>query len=230
MTKAALLAALEGTWPAAATTQHGPFVLRDGAGGGKRVSAATLDGPFSEGALDAAIAGGAHIFRLSGDGPLDAALARRGFALVDPSLIYAAPVAAIAAAPRPVSLLHCWPPIAMQRQLWRDAGTGPARLAVMARARAPRTAFIARHRNRAAGVAFCAIHDRIAMLHALEIEPEFRREGVARNTVRGIAHWAAEQGAQTFALAVTAANHPARALYTALGMTEALSYHYRSLP
>ena len=139
-------------------------------------------------------------------------------------------MAAIAAPPRPVSLLHCWPPIAMQRQLWRDAGTGPARLAVMARAKGPRTAFIARHRNRAAGVAFCAIHDGIAMLHALDILPEFRREGVARNTVRGIAHWAAEQGAQTFALAVTVANHPARALYTSLGMTEALSYHYRSLP
>ena len=225
-----LLAALEGTWPAARTTRHGPFLLRDGAGGGKRVSAATLDGPFSEGALDTAIAAGARIFRLSGDGPLDAALAQRGFALVDPSLIYAAPVAAIAAPPRPVSLLPCWPPIAMQRQLWRDAGTGPERLAVMARASTPRMAFIARHRNRAAGVAFCALHDGIAMLHALDILPEFRREGVARNTVRGIAHWAAEQGATTFALAVTVANQPARALYTALGMTEALAYHYRSLP
>ena len=87
MTDTALLAALEGTWPAATTTRLGPFILRDGAGGGKRVSAATLDGPFSDAALDAAIAAGATIFRLSGAGALDAALVRRGFDLVDPSLI-----------------------------------------------------------------------------------------------------------------------------------------------
>ncbi len=230
MSTAALLAALEATWPPASAEACGPFTLRDGAGGGKRASAATLDGAFSEPALEAALASGARLFRVSASGPLDQALARRGFAIIDPTLLYAAPAERIAAAPRPVSLLHCWPPIAMQRQLWAEAGTGPARLAVMARAAAPRTAFIARHRNRAAGVAFCALHNDIAMLHALEVIAEFRREGVARNTVRGIAHWAMAQGAQTFALAVTRENAPARALYTSLGMEQAGGYHYRSLP
>lgn len=230
MNTPALLAALEGTWPAAAERRSGPFVLRDGAGGGKRTSAATLEGPFSEGALESALEQGARLFRLSEDGALDRALERRGFLRVDPSLIYAAPVADVAAPARPVSLLQCWPPIAMQRLLWAEAGTGPERLAVMARAAPPRMAFIARHRNRAAGVAFCAIHQGIAMLHALEILPVFRREGVARNAVAGIADWAMGEGAHTFALAVTQANHPARALYTALGLREALPYHYRSLP
>jgi N-acetylglutamate synthase len=230
MSEAALLAALEATWPAASLTACGPFTLRDGAGGGKRASAATLEGAFSEPALDVALERGARLFRVAGPGPLDAALERRGFAIVDPTVIYAAPAARIAAAPRAVSLLHCWPPIAMQRLLWAEAGTGPGRLAVMARAATPRTAFIARHRNRAAGVAFCALHEGIAMLHALEVIADFRREGVARNTVRGVAHWAMEQGAQTFALAVTRANAPARALYSALGMEQAGGYHYRSLP
>ena len=37
----AFVAAMEATWPAASRRQVGPFVIRDGQGGGKRVSAAT---------------------------------------------------------------------------------------------------------------------------------------------------------------------------------------------
>jgi N-acetylglutamate synthase len=38
---------LEATWPPAARHRAGPWVLRDGAGGGKRVSAATAEGPVT---------------------------------------------------------------------------------------------------------------------------------------------------------------------------------------
>lgn len=120
--------------------------------------------------------------------------------------------------------------LAIHAQLWAEAGTGPARLAIMARAPDPKSAFIARIENRAAGVAFCAIHGATAMLHALEVPPAFRRKGVARLMVTGIAHWARTQGAETLALAVTTANAPARALYTGLGMAEAGGYHYREGP
>jgi N-acetylglutamate synthase len=41
--------AMEATWPPAATTRLGPWLLRDGKGGGKRVSAATLAGEFDAG-------------------------------------------------------------------------------------------------------------------------------------------------------------------------------------
>ena len=41
-----LFAALEATWPPASSQRLGPFRLRDGAGGGKRVSAAVQDGEF----------------------------------------------------------------------------------------------------------------------------------------------------------------------------------------
>lgn len=224
----ALFAALEATWPALSSRRLGPFRLRDGAGGGKRASAALLDGPFDPAALDAAEAAGATLFQLRpGDEALDTALEARGYRVIDPSVIYAAPVDAVAEKPRPVSLLAAWPPLAIQRALWLEGGTGPARIAVMERASAPRQGFVARFRNRAAGVGFVALHDGTAMLHALHVDPEFRRQGVARYMVRGMADWAREAGATTFALAVTQGNAPARALYSALGMAEAAPYHYR---
>jgi N-acetylglutamate synthase len=231
-----LHAALEATWPPAARTQCGPFVLRDGAGGGKRVSAATLEGPFSQSALDAAEAAlrdrgtRALIMIRHGEVALDEALAERCYGRIDPTVFYLADTASIAEKPRPSSLFDCWPPLALQKQIWRDAGIGTERLAVMARAPQPRTSFIARFQNRAAGVGFCAVHGDVAMLHALEIEPAFRRQGVARYMVRGMADWAQAQGAAWFALAVTERNIAARGLYSALGMAEAGGYHYRQAP
>lgn len=235
LSAAALQAALEATWPPAARHACGPFTLREGKGGGKRVSAATLEGSASEAEIEAAekamqALGQTPLFMIREQPALDQALEARGYARVDPTLFYAAPIEDVAEAPRPVSVMSCWPPLAIQRQLWADAGIGADRLAVMARASAPRNAFIARFDNRAAGVGFAALHDGIAMLHALEIVADFRRQGVARHMARGIADWARGQGAEWFALAVTERNMAARALYSALNMTEAGAYHYRQKP
>jgi ribosomal protein S18 acetylase RimI-like enzyme len=65
------------------------------------------------------------------------------------------------------------------------------------------------------------------MIHAIEIAPEHRRKGGGALLMRGAASFAAEQGAQWLALAVTEANAPARALYERLGIALAGSYHYR---
>jgi GNAT superfamily N-acetyltransferase len=226
-------AALAATWPAASTRALGPVTLRDGAGGGCCVLVVIFDGLFDVVALAAAEAamraqGRAPLFRVrAGQDELDAWLRGRGYALVEPTRFHAAPVAALAAPPRPISLFPLWPPLAIQRLIWAEAGTGPARLAIMARVTGPRASFLARIENRAAGTAFAALDGPVAMLHALEVVPAFRRKGVGRLMVTGIAHWAQGQGATTLALAVTAANAPARALYESLGMPEAGGYHYR---
>tara|TARA_R110002073_G_scaffold19891_2_gene72056 strand:+ start:10413 stop:11123 length:711 start_codon:yes stop_codon:yes gene_type:complete len=225
-----LFAALEATWPPASSQRLGPFRLRDGAGGGKRVSAAVQDGEFDAALLDQAEAamGARPLFQVrDGQAALDQALAARGYTVIDPTILYAAPIDQIAEAPRPVSLLEAWEPLAIQRQIWADGGVGPDRVAVMLRACDPKTSFAARFRNRAAGAGFVAVHDGIAMMHALQIEPEFRRAGVARYSVRGMAHWARNHGATTLALAVTQRNNAARGLYEGLGMEQAGAYHYR---
>jgi GNAT superfamily N-acetyltransferase len=226
-------AALAATWPPAASRALGPVTLRDGAGGGRRVSAATLDGAFDPDALLQAEAamraqGRAPLFRVRhGQDALDHWLAARDYATVDPTRFYTIPAAILARPPRPISLFPLWPALAIQTQLWADAGTGPTRLSIMDRAPAPKSAFLARIENRAAGVAFAALHGPTAMLHALEVPRAFRRKGVGRLMLTGIAHWAAGQGADTLALAVTEANAPARALYETLGMQDAGGYHYR---
>lgn len=240
----ALHAALEATWPSRATQPCGPFLLREGAGGGKRVSAATLESQTwqpdhigkAEAAMQAMGQDGLFMIRDAtlwpADTALDTALGARSYGIVDPSVFFLAPVATVARAPRPMASFPIWPPLALQAALWEDAGIGAGRQAVMARAAGQKRAFMARHRNRAAGVAFCALDAEtgIAMLHALEISTDFRRSGVARELVGAIAYWATEMGARYFALAVTEANTAAHALYTGLGMTRAGQYHYRHLP
>ena len=126
-----------------------------------------------------------------------------------------------------MQLFPLWPPLAILRDIWASGGIGPERLAVMARAAGPKTALAARIEDRAAGAAFCALHDKVAMLHAIEVLPAYRRKGVGTLILRGAAHWAQVQGARWMALAVTEANTPARALYDHCGMTITTRYHYR---
>jgi GNAT superfamily N-acetyltransferase len=235
-----LEAALEATWPAAGIAACGPFSLRDGAGGGSRVSAATALAAADEpgiAAAEAAMRAAGHrpLFRLrpglcAWDGPLDAALAARGYARRDPTLYYAAPVARLAPEPLPaMRVFPIWPPLAIQRDLWAEAGIGPARLAVMGRVTRPKAALMARQDDRVAGTAFVALCGEVAMLHAMEVTRALRRRGAARNLTRAAAEWAAAQGAAWLALAVTEANAPARALYAGLGMAAPGGYHYRVL-
>ena len=65
------------------------------------------------------------------------------------------------------------------------------------------------------------------MIHALEVLPHQRRQGVAGRIMRAAAIWAEEQGAHTISLIVTQANAGAGALYASLGMSLVGQYHYR---
>lgn len=232
---AALLAALEATWPPAAQEPMGAFMLCDGAGGGKRVSAARAlqaPEPADIAAAEAAMRarGETPIFMIrEGEDALDAALAGRGYAQVDPTVLYAAPVDALARVPAPITLFPVWPPLQIIRDIWTERGIGAARQAVMARAAGPKVALIARVSDRAAGAAFVACADGIAMIHAIEVLPALRRKGGARNLVTGAAWWAQAHGAQWLALAVTRDNAAARAVYDGLGMRLCGGYHYRVL-
>jgi len=228
--------ALAATWPPERTERWGSVTLRYAPGAGMRAQAATLDGPLAPQDLrdaedDMQAEGRARLFRVrDGQDDFDAWLARRGYAKKSPTRFMTIPAAALAQPPRPISLFALWPLLAIQAQLWADAGQGAPRLAVMARAQGPKAAFLARVDNRAAGVAFAAIHQGTAMVHALWVVPAGRRRGTARLMMSGIAHWASQQGADTLALAVEADNTPARTLSAALGLTEAGGYHYREYP
>jgi GNAT superfamily N-acetyltransferase len=228
MTPETLTEVMEATWPPARAWRVGPFTFRDGAGGGKRVSAASSDGSWTADDL-------ATLDRMAeplvlirpADTALDAALADRGWRVVDPVVIYAAPVADLLAELPPLATFPHWPPLAIACSLWDDGGIGPERLAVMDRAEGPKTAILARDGDHSAGVVFVSCCGGEAMLHALDVRPTHRRRGIGTTLLHAAAVWAAEAGAERLSLAVTERNSAARALYARLGMQVVGQYHYR---
>lgn len=232
-----LFAALEAGWPPAATRTLGPFTLRQGKGGGQRVSATTVSGPFTAADLAKTLAAMAQsdepkVFQIlpsqSASAALDSLLEAKGWRVHDPVSLYMIQSAQLAALDlAPARGFAIWPPLAIQREIWAANGIGPDRLAVMERAAVPRSAILGRLEDRSAGVAYVAAANGIAGLHALAVSPDYRRNGIARLMMIRAARWALEQGAEWLALAVTRQNAPARALYTSLGMEEVEQYHYR---
>lgn len=229
-----LIDAVDATWPPRGRTRGGPFVLREGAGGGMRVSSASLDGPLIESGIDVAEAGmramgQPPLFRLSeADSPLDAALAARGYREVAVTMLYSSPIeAALRPGQMPLDAVASPVCLGIHADLWARGGVGPARLAVMERVAGPRCWILGRKDDRAAGTAFAALSGDIAMVHAIEVTARFRRRGVARAILHRAAKWAANHGARFLGLAVTVENAPARALYESLGMASRGRYHYR---
>ena len=225
---------IEHTWPAAKVWDQGPFTLRQGNSGGSRVSASTLNAPAATADLTATEnamqdMGQPRLFMVQhGQEAFDADLDAGVYVVKDPCWIYAAPIEAMTQDALPhKTCFPVWPPLAAQSEFWELGGIGPARLAIMERAREPKTAVLGRANDRPAGTVFAAIHSGIAMLHALEIHPDFRRLGVGRHLTKGVAHWAKSQGASHLSLITTQANTAANALYTSLGMQVVGQYHYR---
>ncbi len=216
-----VMAALAATWPPAAATRDGALTLRDGAGGGSRVSAASLAPGWTGADIDRLVAAmPAPLVRVADDPRLDAALAARGFVRHDPSVIMAG---AVAAGPEE-DVVRRWPPDGVA--LWAAQGIGAARLAVMHRAPGPKTVLAAGDM----AAAFVACHGGWAVLHALVVAPAARRRGWGRRLTQAAAGFGRDHGAGGLALAVTVANAPARALYAALGLEEVGRYHYRLRP
>ena len=173
--------------------------------------------------------GQTRLFRLTPDqAELDHGLAEAGYVVKDPVALYAVPVASLADGnDETVKVFRVTSPLAMVDEIWARGGIGPGRRAVMTRPNGPRITLMARADDRPVGVAFVAVDNDIAMIHAIEVRPEHRRKGGGGLLMRGAASFAAEHGAKWLALAVAKANAPARALYERLGIERAGSYHYR---
>lgn len=228
---------VEATWPPARRIAQGPFTLRDGRGGGKRVSAATANHPnWTAADIDAAARGmdtlnQTPLFMLrEGETRLDDALASAGYRVIDPVNMFCAPVGLLAQhVPPRLSTFAVWPPLAVGQQIWRAGGIGPARWAVMDRAKGAKTSILGRCNDNPAGIAFAGLHDGIAMVHALEVVPHQRRQGMAERMMAAAAIWAKDQGATHIAVICTQANEAANTLYLKLGMSHIGGYHYRIL-
>jgi L-amino acid N-acyltransferase YncA len=233
MTPETFHAVIEATWPAAETMPQGPWTIRNGQGGGKRVSAATARQPVTAADLPLAEAemralGQTPLFLIrNGDLGLDAMLEGYGYDVVDPVNMYAGPIDSIAVPPPHATSFAIWEPLAIQLEIWAEGGIGPARIDVMRRASFPKTSILVRDGQRPAATAFCAMHDGVAMIHALEVRASCRRRGMGRHAVQQAAIWARANGATRMTALCTQANQGSNALFASLGLTPVGQYHYR---
>ena len=228
---------LDATWPAAERVEVGPFTLRRGEGGGKRVSAATASGAVTEADIAAAEQamddrGQQAMFAVgSTQRALDRMLVERAYLTLDPTRVYQVPIRDLANPNAPADPgSSVWPPIQVQKDIWTAGNIGPAHLAVMDRVAGPKTAILGRSRDDAAGAGFVAVHERIAMVHALVVLPHLRRRGVGRNILVLAAHWGRENGADRLVALSTKANTGASEFFEQLGFTGADAWHYRIRP
>ena len=166
--------ALDVTWPAAFKSTVPGFSIREGKGGGQRVSAATTIGSFhttqigpAENAMRAL--GQDPLFMVRpGDGLMATHLEELGYVKKDTTLLYAIPTTEIAATkPPPITSFQVWPPLAAQREVWAEGGTHAARLAIMKRADCPKTTFLGRVNDRPAASAFAGVAHNCTMLLSL---------------------------------------------------------------
>ena len=224
-------AALDATWPAATFRTVGPWTIREGLGGGSRVSAATggtaTDINLAEKAMKGLKQRPLFMIRKN-DTNLDQELEARGYKLFDPVTLYSGDIDDLAMRSVPhLAGFPVWPSLAIMDEIWDNGGIDANRLAIMQRVVAPKTALLGRALERAAGTGFVAIHGDIAMIHAIEVAPALRRNGVANNILLTAAKWARENQARKLCLAVTNSNTAANALYVKLGLSVVGHYHYR---
>ena len=82
--------------------------------------------------------------------------------------------------------------------------------------------------DRARGEA--AIDDDWIGVHAIEVDPDHRRQGLATAVLAELLEWGAEQGATTVWLHVETDNAPALAWYDDLGLAPHHTCRYLTLP
>lgn len=231
---------IESTWSPATTARHGPWTIRDGGGGkgrtSSRVTAVTDDGgavqtdiPFAEVKCRALNQPPLFMIR-EGEGQLDGWLEARGYKVKDPVYLYAAPIDDLLGDVPPASCFQTFPPLASMIEIWAQGGIDSSRIAIMKRSNCAKVTLMGRVDDHPAGAAYIGANGDCAMIHCLEIVPEFRRKGLALYMMRAAARWAKDHGARWMTLVTTQDNTGANALYTSIGMQPVGQYHYRIHP
>ncbi len=225
---------IDTSWPAVSYQTIGPWLIREGKGGGSRVSAATAHAAFSATDIETAETamrslGQTPLFMVRTiDSGLDEMLAERGYAVKDPVTVYVIPNNDLASEKPPYArTFSTWPPLSITQEIWAEGGIDAARIGIMERVNPTKTSILGRLGAAPAGAAFVAIENGIAMLHSLEVRKRHRRNGVGIHIMREAGRWAQIQGAEWFSLLTTDENLPSNALYTSLGFKAVGHYHYR---
>jgi GNAT superfamily N-acetyltransferase len=155
-------------------------------------------------------------------------LNERNYKVFDKSCVFEISVAELikTEAP-PVTMFSIWPPLQIQKELWITNGISWQRQAVMDRARKPKTSILGRWNDNSIASAFVAKSGDVAFLHALVVDKNFRRQGVARALMRHAGQWATKHNCARLMVVTTETNSAANSLYTSLEFQLVNKYHYR---
>ncbi len=225
---------LEDTWPPGEVIHFDNWTIRISNGAGKRASAISLEGVWEEASFMRLKKflkrlGKSEIFMIYQSGSLfEKELNNRNYQVFDKSCIFEISVSElIKNEPPPISMFSIWPPLEIQKQLWNSNGVGWQRQAVMNRANQIKTSILARWDDNPVASAFIAKSGNVAFLHALVVEQNFRRQGVARALIRYAGQWADRNNCARLMVVTTEANSAANSLYTSLKFQLVNKYHYR---
>ena len=221
------------TWPAESILHTPPVTLRFGVGG-QRASAATVDSPITpeqlRAAEDAMKERGEFLFRIRHrQDDLDRLLSDQGYARRDPTNILLGPTSEILSTGRAsVTAFAIWPPLGIMKNIWTENDVDEHRQAIMERAPHPKVAILGRGNAKPGGVAFASADTGIAMIHAVAVQKDLRRQKIAQSMMVAIAEWANSNDIPWIATLCTENNTIARRLYQSLGMKIVGQYHYRA--
>lgn len=214
---------IDETWPAFAKETVDGWCIREGRGGGKRVSAAnqvhvSADIGVAEKAMASLKQDPLFMIR-DGFPTLEMHLAKRGYSIIDPVIMLAKPVARNA---ENLAADFLDTPSDEQLKIWKSGGIGKNRIAVMDRVNHPKTFLQV---DGATG--FVAVYNDIAMVHAVEVDSNRRRQGIGKQLMTAAAMWAGMKGAKTISVVTTRDNRAAQNMYKQLGYSVIGHYHYR---
>ncbi|MEL7346438.1 MAG: GNAT family N-acetyltransferase [Pseudomonadota bacterium] len=231
------------TWPAAeilGETDPAGWILRfSEEAAGSRANSACVSRPVPD--IAAAIAAAEAAYRARGRVPrfqlwpgqeaVDEALTARGYTAYDRSLLMVRAVAEPWEPDPPGCVaVEVRTPLAALEAVWEAGGVGPARQAVIARARVPVARFLGRVDMAPAGAVAAMVDGEIAVTQALWVDPACRGRGMARCLMGAVHGFAVQTGAAVMAHAVVADNASAIRLYEGLGFHAFGAYHYAKAP
>jgi ribosomal protein S18 acetylase RimI-like enzyme len=167
---------------------------------------------------------------------LDAALARRGYAVETPVSVQSAETAELAQAADPASGFETAAAGACTPEWWSIAGERSrfADVAEVYRALleriGPRAGYVLARRGGAPVATALGVSDGDwAGIFSMLTLPEWRGRGAGRALLGALARWAGARGARRLYLQVERDNAAALALYAGAGFRERYGYHYRLL-
>ena len=225
---------LEKTWPPQKVIYFTDWTIRISDGAGKRASAISLEGSWEEASFKKLKnflkeLGKSEIFMIyEPDSLFENELDKLNYQIVDKSCVFEIAVPElIKNKPPPISMFSIWPPLNIQKVLWNSNGVGWQRQAIMDRASQPKTSILGRWSDNPVASAFVVKSGNVGFLHALVVDQNFRRQGVARALMQHAGQWANKHNCKRLMVVTTEANTAATSLYTSLEFQLVNKYHYR---